>query len=312
MTEEGVGLPLVMPVTPYDDLHFDPEGQIIIEMMTNDEVSTAITVDKIVALTSTLAETSSKIDLDQHTSNVTLTILALSMRVPHDKQSKLVDFCFRLHLHTIPDPINGGALSLWGLDGVFWSKWPQLEFIAAMYDLTGFLGEIHAGDFQSYQNYTAWRAQLSELGFSLWKEELSLAYMHLMAVFSHNYDHSERREFVRLMCMWFIYAPNKIWLDVQLRRRSPNTNLDKTDGFQRCFWPCWKKFLKGCQESKVNEDEEALSNDEGDNIEVASAQDVLDEDTQELIRRALENMEKVEAEHAIRWGKPSITQRATD
>jgi hypothetical protein len=54
-----------------------------------------------------------------------------------------------------------------------------------------------------------------------------------------------------------------------------------------------------------------LSNDEDDDTE-AGAQDLSDEDTQELIRRALENMEKVEAEHAIRSGEPSIRQRATD
>ncbi|CAH0022362.1 unnamed protein product [Clonostachys rhizophaga] len=293
MAEEGTAIPLVMPITPYDDLHvdFNPESQIITEMMTSDEISSAITVDKIVTLTCTLAATSSGSDLDQHALNVSHTLLAIAMRVPHDKQSKLVDFCFRLRLHTTPDPINGGALSSLGQDEDLWSKWPHLEHVVKEYEWSTSVYESELSDNQIYQNYTAWRAQLYELGFFIRAEEADYTYIHLTWVLGRNYDHLKRRQSVRLMCMWFIYAPNKICLDVPFLQGSPLLS----QLFGGHFWQSWRDFFKGCQE-----------------LQGLGSQDLLDEDTQELIRRALENMEEVEAEHAISSGELSITQRATD
>ncbi|VUC23028.1 unnamed protein product [Clonostachys rosea] len=302
MAEEGAVAPLVMPVAPYDDMNFGPESQIIIDMMTNDETSAEITVDKIVAITSALATTSSDRGLEEHASNVSLTIVGVATRVPHDQQSKLVDFCFRLHLYSIPDPINGGFLSARRKGEVFWSEWPQLKYIAVVYGFSGFVHESFVNDEQSYQNYMAWRAQLSEMGFSSWKEDPTFTWEHLKRIFRHGYGSSRRRTDVRAMCMWLIYAPNKVWLDVQLRRRIPSGLIRERRRLRRSYWSRWKEFLRGCHEVQVNEDENMLSDGGYGNARVASEHDISDRDTQELIKRALESMEMVEAEHSIRSG----------
>ncbi|CAG9983746.1 unnamed protein product, partial [Clonostachys byssicola] len=299
MAEEGAISPLVMPKTPYDDLHlnFSPESQIITEMMSNDETSPTITVDKIVALTCTLAATSSERDLNQHAVNVSHTIIAIATRVPHEKQSKLVEFCFRLQLHTIPDPINGGTLSPLGLGEGLWSEWPHLQRVADRHEWRDFYDLRKAGISQIYENYSAWRAQLSELGFSFWKQESYLSNLHLTWPFGDRRLWIGRRDSVRLMCLWFIHAPNRLWFDAHLRRR--NVFL-KNRQFRRFFWPLWKEFLKVCLESEVNEDKGKWFDDRWDDTEGVSEQDLSDADTQELIKRALESMEKVEADHAIR------------
>lgn len=79
------------------------------------------------------------------------------------------------------------------------------------------------------------------------------------------------------MCMWFIYAPNKIWLDVPFLQESPFLS----QLFQGHFWQIWRDFFKACQE-----------------LQDLGSQDLSDQDTQELIRQALQNMEKIEVEQA--------------
>lgn len=80
---------------------------------------------------------------------------------------------------------------------------------------------------------------------------------------------------VRVMCMWFIYAPEKVWLDVHLRRD------DRGSHFPADSWLKWKQFFQACQS--------------------APGEEVKDEDTQQLIKQALENMEKVGAKEDVEF-----------
>ncbi|CAH0023584.1 unnamed protein product [Clonostachys rhizophaga] len=291
-------------ITPTTSLHFDPEGQVIINVVTKNDVSAASAVEEIVTLSSVTAASSADNALYRHASNVSLTIHALSMRIPHNQQSKLVEFCIRLQQVTVPDPTNGGYKGQ-----VFWSQMPQMSITLAEYQLTRAPTGSNEGASYNYENCTAWRAQLSELGFCHYKEDISWNYDHVTRVFQHNYKPTRKREDVRLMCMWFIYAPQKVWLDFQLHRKRENRYLHKTEEFQSWLWPSWKDFLEDCQKlpSEDSEDEDMLSdgsNNEDDNNDaedfgVEDGQDVPDKDTQELIGRALNNIEKAEIEQGM-------------
>lgn len=103
-------------------------------MVTKNDVSAASAVDEIVTLSSTTAASSADNALYRHGSNVSLTIHALSKRIPHSQQSKLVEFCIRLQQVTVPDPTNGGVLEYKGQ--VFWSQMPQMSITLAEYQLT--------------------------------------------------------------------------------------------------------------------------------------------------------------------------------
>lgn len=65
-------------------------------MVTKNDVSAASAVEGIVTLSSATAASSADNAFYPHASNVSLTIHALSMRIPHYQQSKLVEFCIRL------------------------------------------------------------------------------------------------------------------------------------------------------------------------------------------------------------------------
>ncbi|CAG9951322.1 unnamed protein product [Clonostachys rosea f. rosea IK726] len=307
MVNTGAAITPAASVTQFDDLHFDPEGQVIINMVTKNDVSAASAVDEIVTLSSTTAASSADNALYRHGSNVSLTIHALSKRIPHSQQSKLVEFCIRLQQVTVPGPTNGGVLEYKGQ--VFWSQMPQMSITLAEYQLTRAPTGSNEDASYSYKNFTAWRAQLSELGFCHYKEDISWNYDHPTRVFQQNYKPTRKREDVRLMCMWFIYAPQKVWLDFQLRRKRKNSYLHTTEEFQSWFWPSWKDYLEDCQKvpSEDSEDEDMLSdgshNEDGNNdaedFGVEDGQDVSDQDTQELIGRALNNIEEVEIEQGM-------------
>lgn len=103
-------------------------------MVTKNDVSADSAVDEIVTLSLTTAASSTDNALYRHASNVSLTIHALSKRIPHNQQSKLVEFCIRLQQVTVPDPTNGGVLEYKGQ--VFWSQMPQMSITLAEYQLT--------------------------------------------------------------------------------------------------------------------------------------------------------------------------------
>lgn len=65
-----------------------------------------------------------------------------------------------------------------------------------------------------FENCTAYVAQLFEIGFSFYRESMDWNYSHLTRVFGT--DQPTRLD-IRLVCFWFIYAPSKVWLDVQVR-----------------------------------------------------------------------------------------------
>uniref|UniRef100_A0A8H7NQW2 Uncharacterized protein n=1 Tax=Bionectria ochroleuca TaxID=29856 RepID=A0A8H7NQW2_BIOOC len=84
----------------YNDLRFGPEGEVIVDMITQDDYSVARAVEAITTLTSAAASAAANsspndptdIPLYYHADNVALAIHGLSRRVRHDRQSKLIDF----------------------------------------------------------------------------------------------------------------------------------------------------------------------------------------------------------------------------
>ncbi|CAH0021195.1 unnamed protein product [Clonostachys rhizophaga] len=247
---------------PYYDLHDVPEGEIILKMMEQNDFPIAQAVQEIVALTHAAALSTAEDDpVWVHASRVADAIHMLSMHTKHNEQYKLLEFVVSLHQVTIPDPNTG---EVFALDGAcFWTDLPELSMTQGEYFAYG-----NRSDTKEYhENALAFYAQLSAAGILKYKESISRDYNDLTRLFDTNGQLS--RPEVRVMCMWFIYAPEKVWLDVQLRR----TYQD--DQFPADSWIKWRQFLQDCQS--------------------APGEKIRDEDTQQLIKQALESMENVGA-----------------
>ncbi|CAG9984735.1 unnamed protein product [Clonostachys byssicola] len=259
---------------PYAHLRGVPERDIILQAVTQDDLPVPKAIEEIVKLTTAAAAPSSAQNaLYMHAIHVSVTIHNLAMRIPHNQQSKLIDFVVRLQQVAVPDPSTGGIIQLENED--FWSDMPQMSLTLADYHYTGSSKGTAEEQSRNFENCTAYVAQLSEIGFSFYRESTDWNYSQLTRVLGP--DQPTRSE-IRIVCFWFIYAPNKVWLDVQAKDIDMFDNQNNGDD-QRLlpeFWPKWKNLLQACQHNTTGQQ--------------------LDEDTQELIRHALENIGRIEAE----------------
>ncbi|CAH0020805.1 unnamed protein product, partial [Clonostachys rhizophaga] len=95
----------------------------MIQAVTQNDLPVAKAVEEIARLTTVAAVSSSaKNVLCMHAMHVSFTIHNLAMRIPHNQQSKLIDFVVRLQQVAVPDPSTGGILQLENED--FWSDMP--------------------------------------------------------------------------------------------------------------------------------------------------------------------------------------------
>ncbi|VUC31875.1 unnamed protein product [Clonostachys rosea] len=197
-------------------------------------------------------------------------------RIPHDEQSKLVDFCIRLQQTMDPDPIEGWILELGEIES-FWSVIPR-------FDMSSWFAELEEeeygrdGNFKPrFLNMTAFIAQLSESEFhdtskGTWKSFNLRSFMTA---------HCQRpRASIRYICMWLIYAPRTFWFSARSeneqgrRHPGPNNNYQPASN----YWPEWKQRLLDYHRTPGI---------------------VVDRETHELVERALLNMNEIEAENPV-------------
>ncbi|CAG9990517.1 unnamed protein product [Clonostachys byssicola] len=254
-----------------------PEGDIIINLVNNDDFSTAEAVEKIVALTADAAAEAFSTQeqfkatnlvqhnvLLQHSTAVAGFIIDCAEQIPHDQQSKLLDFVFQLQKVTVPDPRAGAELRQ--EDEVFWTGMPRLGLELSEYQG---LSRSTEEQLRLYENCVAFVAQLSEIGFGSFKESIGWNHWPLTRMFQETYKPT--RSNVRLVCIWLIYAPKKVQQDAQLGRTRGTGPRAKV--FKPEYWARWKQFLEDCQSKPSDE--------------------IADLDTQNLIGRALDSMEKI-------------------
>ncbi|CAH0043846.1 unnamed protein product [Clonostachys solani] len=263
-------------------LRFGQEGEVIVDMITQDDCSVARAVEAITALTSAAASAAANSSPDDpfddplyyHADNVALTIHGLSRRLRHDQQSKLIDFCVQLQQQTVSDPARTGILKdSYRLS--FWTHMPEISIkIADYYTIGTDVGDVE-DDGHQLENFTAWLARLSEMEFLAFRKGITWSLPALTCIFQKKYQATG--EDVRVMCMWFIYAPMKVWSDAQMRRAQKIGLARKKESFDPEHWPKWKQFLQDCQGS--------------------SSEELVDKYTQELIGLALKSIEKLEGQH---------------
>ncbi|CAH0048898.1 unnamed protein product [Clonostachys solani] len=198
--------------------------------------------------------------LHRHSGRVQWILQNLAVAVPHDRQSRLIEFILRLEKSTVPDPNRGGIVG----DGkdIFWTSVPSFSR-----NLVRLMVELNDnGEFDPAQeNLAAFLAQLFEAGYSGCERVLDWTYAYTAAVFQTGFTPDKRN--VRMFCIWLIYANRKLWLDTQ----GPNRL------FRQEFWEGWRALLLDCQSS--NQDW------------------CSDEDTQMLMMRALDCMHITQAEN---------------
>ncbi|CAG9991121.1 unnamed protein product [Clonostachys byssicola] len=249
-------------------------------MITEDAFSAADAVDETVALTKAAAseaasspKTNGYDALWIHADTVTALIIALGSRLPHSEQSKLVDFTVRLGQDIVSHPTNGTVLRLKEPDDAqFWTGMPRLAINLAEVWLrnSGVTSEDESRN-QDFVNLSAFYAQLAEVKFQNFQGDISWSLPRLTCMFDET--RQVTRQDVRVACMWLIYAPKKVLLDVQLRRKE-NRQV-RFNQFKPEFWPQWKQFLQDCQQKPSSE--------------------ISDKETQDLITKALDSMGKAEA-----------------
>ncbi|CAH0048204.1 unnamed protein product [Clonostachys solani] len=238
-------------------------------MVTQDDFPTASAVDEIVSLTRVASVEAAADALYAHADLVSAILVALAKRIPHDQQSKLVDFTVRLGNTTVPDPTGEGVLFL--RDGVdmipFWSGMPRFSINLAEEWLKGpGIDPEETLKNLDWGNLVAFYAQLSEAKFWRLFEQTGWNHGHLTQLFEEDVI----RQDVVVACMWLIHAPKKIWTDIQRRRK----HLKEI--FELDLWSRWKKYLQDYQQKLVD--------------------DGSDEELQSLISGSLDSMNTTEAE----------------
>ncbi|CAH0000083.1 unnamed protein product [Clonostachys byssicola] len=250
-----------------------PTREILLRMVNQDDVSTLSAVEEIVVLTRAASETDT---LSGHANIVTATLIALAKRIPHDLQSKLVEFTVRLGQTTLPDLTEGGELCfLAGRTPVsFWSEMPDFKDRLADEWLrhSRVTHDDPLMDFD-HANLVAFYAQLGTLKFQGLDHAIDWDHPHLRQIYRKI---SLSSQDVRVACMWFIYSPRKAWADV---------NVNSDDGSHPRLWRSWKNILRNYQ----------FSDDD-------------DSDLQISVARALDSMNKTEAELKINGSVPRVWQ----
>ncbi|CAH0023976.1 unnamed protein product [Clonostachys rhizophaga] len=249
-----------------------PTREILLRMINQDDVSTVSAVEKIAVLTEAASQTDT---LSGLANIVTATLIALAKRIPHDKQSKLVEFTVRLGQTTVPDPTEGGELCFHaGITKIpFWSGMPEfLDHLSTEWLRNSRVTHSSRLANLDFANLVAFYAQLANAKFQGLGYNSSWDYPQLRQMYNKT---SLSIQDVRVACMWFIHSPRKAWADI---------HINSDDGSHPKLWRAWKRHLR-----------EYHFSDDGSDAEL-----------QICIARALDNMNKTEAELEINGSVPFV------
>ncbi|VUC27049.1 unnamed protein product [Clonostachys rosea] len=222
--------------------------------------SAALAVGKIIQRGKELASMSGNAQerISRHAYYVACCILRFALNTPHDQQSKLVEFVLLLSKETVPDVQGGGVLRCEELDEDLWKDVPYVFIVWRDY-VHGYLSDqiaesINVSLRQASEGFYALLAQLSELGFCKLNETVSWCYDAVAGIIEFQTGDPDE-DSVRLLCLWLIYAPNKLRQDTLLRRE------DRAGPFKPEFWERWTVLLREQQGRFGDKDTEELINE---------------------------------------------------
>uniref|UniRef100_A0A8H7N1L7 Uncharacterized protein n=1 Tax=Bionectria ochroleuca TaxID=29856 RepID=A0A8H7N1L7_BIOOC len=236
----------------------DIEFEIIRRMMDQDDFSVNEAINQVTTRATVLSQDARELEI--HANDIADSMFDYALKTHHSQQSKLVNFITILQKTSIPHPDGGVATHPWS--GAFWTDLPLIGMTWADYSAS-YAPEDSTNDSrgnEEYENFMAFVAQLSEIGVGRLNVTTQWSYKSLCEIFEEDNGGPTRVQ-VRVACIWFIYAPQKVWNDALLGRTY------RENSFQVDSWVRWRKFLEESQTAAW-----------------------LDEDTQELLRCALLNM----------------------
>ncbi|CAH0045830.1 unnamed protein product [Clonostachys solani] len=248
---------MVLAVIPVPRSDFTVEEEILQTLFNQDDSSPARAVERIVERGMELAESAENPQrrISNHAYYIACGILRFAMSTPHDQQSKLIEFLLLLSKETAPDTQNAGVLKCLEIDAVLWTDIPYVIIVWRDY-VHGYVPEqitehINIGATLASERFYAFLAQLSELGFYKLNETVSWCYDAVAGTVDFPTGDLGEDE-IRLLCLWLIYAPNKLRQDALLRRE------DRPAPFRPEFWDLWKKILVEYQDKYEDNDTQDL------------------------------------------------------
>ncbi|CAG9937230.1 unnamed protein product [Clonostachys rosea f. rosea IK726] len=251
-----------------------PERDVIMRMINDDGFTVDHAINEICSLT-TAASTedfqantpsaTGDTHLYRHAERVMLILRNLAAVVPHARQSKLIEFILHLEKCTIPDPNRGGIVGA-GKD-TFWTDVPPFSENLVRIMGKGFNPNANGVFGPAEENRAAFLAQLFEKRYEACQTIPDWTLSFTSAVFATDMFLPDKGN-IRMFCIWLIYANRKLWLDTH----GLNWLAARPE-----WWEGWRVLLLDCQSNN-----EAWCSDE---------------DTQMLMRRALDCMHITEDEH---------------
>ncbi|VUC33397.1 unnamed protein product [Clonostachys rosea] len=238
------------------------DRDILFRLLHDNEFSATEAVKEITERTNAAAISPEDGAVSRHAQDIAYYIFTFARKVCHNEQSQLLELLLLLRQQVVPDPNQGGILALEPASEEFWSDVPWVRVITrSFYFQYVIYGPPKTpGEDRIYENIVALLAQMSEHDFCTTGDGMSWAWRSLTSIIHPDAAPIVRNVQVRSVCMWMIYAPNKVRMNALLLN----------EGFEVGYWERWKALLQDYQ--KV----------------------FLDQDTQQLINTALSNMELVE------------------
>ncbi|GLA42887.1 hypothetical protein AnigIFM63309_011622 [Aspergillus niger] len=262
-----------------------PEYQVINELVQNTDVSPAEAVQRLLRAREVLhrdrPESESPASIDgNHTWNAMFTVVELANIVSVSQRQKLVDFIAELQRIDLTDPATGLAPT--AIDLKLWTELPYLELYLA--DMYGFRfkpeyaqqvdedpqQEYPPSKLQEWENRNAFMAQITAKADHL-VHPMDVSLYALYSCRSAFERGPLIEEAVRTACIWYIHAGQRVWENCQINRvYGDDDDPPPRRRFNTEKWRLWKDGLKAAQ------------------LEFPR------ESTQEMIRKALEEIEEAE------------------
>ncbi|RAH52068.1 hypothetical protein BO85DRAFT_472921 [Aspergillus piperis CBS 112811] len=269
-----------------DDSFSRPEYPVIDELVQNAAVSPAEAVQNLLRVREVLhqerQESESPSDIDgNHTWYAMTKVVDTANITPADEQDKLIDFIFELHRTKVIDPATGEEPT--AVDLKLWTEVPYLSIYLTDFYYFNFTPEYARqvdedpqkeyppSDLQEWENRNSFMAHLTR------RAEYLCHYLDasLYAFYSCRSAFEEGpliEEAVRTACIWYIYAGQRVWENCQAGRLFGDEDQTPRRDMHMDRWRLWKDGLRAAQREFPRES------------------------TQEMIRKALEEIKKAEHE----------------
>ncbi|PYH66004.1 DUF3632 domain-containing protein [Aspergillus vadensis CBS 113365] len=238
-----------------------PEYQVISELVQNPDVSPAEAVQNLLRVREVLhkegGEPPTEID-GTHTWIAMVTVVKIVNLTPAAQQHKLIEFIVHLQRTKIVDPDTGEEPTSVGMK--LWTELPYLGvYLRDMYSFTydpkyaqqvddDPRMEYPPRELQEWENRNAFMAQLTSkadhLGHAI------DASLYALWACRETFEECDPlvEEAVRISCIWYIYAGQRMWENCQVQRTFGDADdPPPRPRFTMEKWHLWKNGLKAAQ-----------------------------------------------------------------